>query len=61
MAYVFGAYLVKCHGGVFDDPQTGQYYNDAMRIEAEIKAIIAELMELAALGKLHTHSFQGWT
>ena len=61
LAYVFGAYLVKCCGSVFDDPQTGQFYDDSNHLESEIAAIIAELLEQANAGELLTHEFKGWT
>ena len=61
LAYVFGAYLVKCCGGVFDDPQTGQFYDDSNHLESEIAAIIAELLEQTNSGELLTHEFKAWT
>ena len=61
LAYVFGAYLVKCCGSVFDDPQTGQFYDDSNHLESEIAAIIAELLEQANASELLTHEFKGWT
>ena len=61
LAYIFGAYLVKCCGGVFDDPQTGQFYEDHHHLESEIEAIIAELLEQENAGELLTHDFQEWT
>ena len=61
LAYIFGAYLIKSCGGVFDDPQTGQFYDDHSRLESEIKAIIAEFMEQTSAGELLTHEFTGWT
>ena len=60
LAYVFGAYLVKCCGGVFDDPQTGQFYDDNSHLESEIPAIISELLEQADAGELLTHEFKEW-
>ena len=60
LAYVFGAYLVKCYGGVFDDPQTGQFYDDNSHLEIEIPAIISELLEQADAGELLTHEFKEW-
>ena len=61
LAYVFGAYLVKCYGGVFDDPQTGQFYDNNNHLESEINAIISELLVQANTGDLLTHEFTGWT
>ena len=61
LVYVFGAYLVKCCGGVFDDPQTGQFYDDNNHLESEIAAIISELLEQTNSGELLTHEFMGWT
>ena len=61
LTYIFGAYLVKCCGGVFDDPQTGQFYDDHNHLENEIKAIIADLLEQGNTGELLTHEFVGWT
>ena len=61
LAYIFGAYIVKCCGGVFDDPQTGQFYEDHHHLESEIEAIIAELLEQESAGELLTHDFQEWT
>ena len=61
LAYIFGAYLVKCCGGVFDDPQTGQFYDDHNHLESEIGAIIADLLEQGNTGELLTHEFMGWT
>lgn len=61
LAYVFGAYLVKCCGGVFDDPQTGQFYENSNHLESEITAIISELLEQANAGELLTHEFEEWT
>ncbi len=60
LAYIFGAYLVKYCGGVFDDPQTGQYYNDNNHIENEIDAIITDLLEQSNSSELITHEFNGW-
>lgn len=60
MAYALGAYLVKFCGGVFDDPQTGQFYDDYSHLEAEIAAIVTELLELADTGELLTHEFKEW-
>ena len=61
LAYVFGAYLVKCCGGVFDDPQTGQFYETYSWMETEVAAIIGELREQATAQALITHEFTGWT
>ena len=61
LAYIFGAYLVKCCGGVFDDPQTGQFYDDSGHLEGEIQAITSELLEQAEGGELLVHRFNGWT
>lgn len=61
LAYVFGAYLVKCCGGVFDDPQTGRFYHDNEHLESEITAIITELLAQANAGELSTHEFKEWT
>ena len=60
LAYVFGAYLVKCCGGVFDDPQTGQFYENSNHLESEITAIISELLEQANAGELLTREFKEW-
>lgn len=60
LAYVFGAFLVKCCGGVFDDPQTGQFYDDYTHLETEIMAIIAELQEQKKAGEFLTHPFREW-
>ena len=60
LAYVFGAFLVKCCGGVFDDPQTGQFYDDYTHLETEIMAIIAQLQEQKKAGELLTHPFREW-
>lgn len=60
LAYVFGAYLVKHCDGVFDDPQTGQFYNVSKHIEIEIETIISELQSAAAAGELLTHEFKEW-
>lgn len=60
LAYVFGAYLVKYCGGVFDDPQTGQFYADHSHLENEVTAIIAELQKLKNTGELLTHEFEKW-
>jgi len=61
LAYIFGAYLVKCCGGVFDDPQTGRFYDDHNHLESEIKSIIADLLEQGNAGELLTHEFTEWT
>ena len=61
LAYIFGAYLVKCCGGVFDDPQTGQFYENSNHLESEITAIISELLEQGNTGELLTHEFKEWT
>ena len=61
LAYLFGAYLIKHCGGVYDDPQTGQFYDDHNRLEIEMKAIIADLLEQGNAGELLTHEFMGWT
>jgi hypothetical protein len=55
LAYIFGAYLIKCCGGAFDDPQTGQFYDDHNHLESEIRAIIADLLEQDTTGELLTH------
>ena len=55
LAYIFGAYLIKCCGGAFDDPQTGQFYDDHNHLESEIRAIIADLLEQDNTGELLTH------
>ena len=60
LAYVFGAYLVKYCGGVFDDPQTGQFYDDNSHLEIEIASITTELLEQANTGELLTHEFTEW-
>lgn len=60
LAYIFGAYLVKYCGGVFDDPQTGQFYDDVEQLESEIAVIIADLPELKNSGELLTHKFEEW-
>ena len=61
LAYIFGAYLIKCCDGTFDDPQTGQFYNDHNHLESEIEKIIAELLEQGNAGELLTHEFKEWT
>ena len=61
LAYVFGAYLSKFCCGVFDDPQTGQFYGNSKHLESEIPAIISELLEQANAGELLTHEFKEWT
>ena len=61
LAHVFGAYLVKSCGGVLDDPQTGQFYDEHNHLESEIKAIMAELLEQANAEELLTHEFKEWT
>lgn len=43
MAHVFGAYLVKNHKGIFDDPQLGAFYDAASLMELEIDALVHEL------------------
>ena len=60
LAHVFGAYFVKCFGGVFDDPQSGQFYDDSKHLEAEIATIVEELSQQATAGELLTHTFDGW-
>lgn len=60
LAYTFGAYLVKCCGGVFDDPQTGKFYDESKHLEIEIATIITELQEQANTGDLLTHEFREW-
>lgn len=60
LAYVFGAYLVKHCGGVFDDPQTGQYYDNCKLLEIEIAEILTELLQQANKGELLTHEFTEW-
>lgn len=60
LAYVFGAYLVKYCGGVFDDPQTGQFFDTCDRMEAAVAEILQELQGLADAGQLRTHRFTGW-
>lgn len=60
LAYVFGAYLVKHCGGVFDDPQTGQYYDNCNHLENEIAEILTELLQQANADELLTHEFTEW-
>lgn len=60
LAYVFGAYFVKHHGGTFDDPQTGKFFVDSSQMEDEISHIIAELKKCASAGELLTHEFTEW-
>ena len=60
LAYIFGAYLVKYCGGVFDDPQTGQFYDNHNHLESEIVSIIADLLEQGNSGELVTHEFKDW-
>lgn len=60
LAYIFGAYLVKYCGGVLDDPQIGQFYDNVGPIEREIVAITEELLEKANTGELLTHEFKEW-
>ena len=60
LAYVFGAYFVKFCGGVFDDPQTGQFYDNFNHLESDIAEIIAALQELKTTDELLTHKFDGW-
>lgn len=60
LAYVFGAYLVKFCGAIFDDPQTGQFYDNSNLLETEIAAILDELLQQAATGELITHQFTAW-
>ena len=38
LAYALGAYILKTCGGVFDDPQTGQFYDGYHLLETEIAA-----------------------
>ena len=61
MAYVFGAYLVRCRGGVFDDPQTGQFYDAGKHLELEIAVILEDLVQKKADGALTVHPFSTWT
>ena len=61
LAYIFGAYLVKYCGGIFDDPQTGQFYDNYNHLENEIAEIIVELQELKNTDELLTHEFKEWT
>ena len=60
LAYVFGAYLVKYCDAIFDDPQTGQFYDNSNWLETEIAAILDELLQQAATGELITHQFTVW-
>ena len=61
LAYIFGAYLVKHCSGVFDDPQTGQFYDDHKHLECEVTAFIEILLEQRKNSELLTHEFTGWT
>lgn len=60
LAHVFGAYLVKYCGAIFDDPQTGQFYDNSNWLETEIAAILDELSQQAAASGLVTHQFKVW-
>ncbi len=59
LAYVFGSYLIKC-GGVFDDPQSGRFYDNSKAMETEIAANLEELLRQAADGELIMHPFESW-
>ncbi len=60
LAHVFGAYFVKDLCGVFDDPQTGQFYDDNKHLEDVITEILTELQEEKNKGELLTHKFVKW-
>ncbi len=59
LACVFGAYLIR-GGGVFDDPQSGRFYDNSKAMETEIAASLEELLRQAADGELITHPFETW-
>lgn len=60
IAYLFGAFCIRNCGGVFDDPQSGKYYDDAAELEQEIAFIVDSLSAEAENGNLRTHPFEGW-
>ena len=60
IAYMFGAYLVTCCGGIFDDPQRGQYYDSEHALLMEANIIIAELSNPKHTDELLTHPFTNW-
>lgn len=61
IAILLGAFCVRHCGGIFDDPQTGKYYDDAEELEQEtLVYAVNELIEEAEEGDLRTHPFEGW-
>ena len=52
MAYLLGAYLVESFGGIFDDPQSGQFYDNSRELKSEIAIILEYITKLAASGEL---------
>jgi len=60
LAYAFAAYLCKDCNAVFDDPQTGQFFDKEKLIIVEVNAIIDELKIMYQNGKLTTHDFVEW-
>ena len=60
MAFIFGGYLIKTYGGIFDDPQCDYYYDDSQQLELAANEFLAHLIEKSEKGELQTHPFQGW-
>lgn len=60
LAYLMGAYFAKYCGGVFDDPQTGQFFTEHAQLEAEVSEMLEELIRQRNTGTLVTHPFSHW-
>ena len=60
IAYLFGAFCIKCCGGVFYDPQDDICWDDLSEIERTIASDIEELIPAVKQGQLPTHEFEGW-
>ena len=60
LARLMAAFCIRNYGGIFDDPQSGRYYDNAEELEQEIAAAVDDLSAEAEKGNLHTHPFEGW-
>ena len=60
LARLMAAFCIRNYGGIFDDPQSGRYYDNAEELEQEIAAAVDDLSAEAEKGNLRTHPFEGW-
>ena len=59
-AYIFSAYFVEKFDAVTDDPQTGKWFTEPEKIQAELEHIRREMMASYRDWGLEFIPFNGW-